>query len=340
MNSPWRGAIVGFGHVAVNGHLPAWRRQADFRIVAVCDPDKMRRQLAEELLPGTRTYAELEELLYAEELDFVDIATPPGLHAAQVEAAARAGVHVLCEKPLTTSLAEFERVERCVQAAGVVLHTVHNWRFSEAYRRLRAEMRLGELGSVQRVSLETVRRGCAPGAYGLWRLDARLGCGGILVDHGWHAFYLMAELAGEPPREIAASVSRQRYLDAPVEDTARCDIAFSSCTGHMNLTWAGTTRRTAWHIVAEHGELTLENSRLRVRTHLGVREFALPSPAAGSHHPEWFDGVIAEFRVALCHPQHSCDNRREAGLCVTLLEHAYRSAQESGRPVKLPLACL
>lgn len=171
----WRGAILGFGHVALHGHLPAWQRQADFRIVAVCDPNTARRRLAEELLPGTRTYAEFEQVLFEERLDFVDIATPPGLHAAQVEAAARAGVHVLCEKPLTNSRAEFEHIDRCVRAAGVVLHTVHNWRFSEAYRTLRAEMHLEELGNVQRVTLETVRRGCAPGAYGLWRLDPARG---------------------------------------------------------------------------------------------------------------------------------------------------------------------
>lgn len=337
MTPQWRGAIVGFGQVASQGHWPAWHRQPDFRIVAVCEPDPMRQQCARETIPSVRLYDSLEELLAREDVDFVDIATPPAMHAAQVLAAARARVHVLCEKPLTTSFAEFEEMQRAVRAAGVVLHTVHNWRFSEAFRALRAEMQREEFGALHSITLETLRAGCAPGAGGLWRLDAGLAGGGILVDHGWHAFYLMAELAGEPPRTISASVERQCYLDAPVEDTARCRLAFSSCVGKIHLTWAATTRRTVWHIAAEHGELRLENSRLFVRGRKRERQLELPSPAVGSHHPDWFDGVIGEFRSALRAPELTAGNIREAGLCVALLEHAYRSAEENGRTLSVQL---
>lgn len=327
----WRGALVGFGHVAVHGHLPAWQRQQDFRIVAVCDADRARLALAKELLPQARVYEDLPDLLAQERIDFVDIATPPALHAAQVEAAASAGLHVLCEKPLATSIGDFLRMQQCVRAAGVVLHTVHNWRFSEAYVALRAAIARERLGPVHHISLKTVRTGCAPGASGSWRLDPVLAGGGILVDHGWHAFYLLTELAGEPPTAISALLSSERYIDARVEDTALCRVAFPRARAEIHLTWAGQKRHTSWAVVAEGGELRLENSKLAVRSRRGSWSTELPSPAAGSHHPEWFDGVIAEFRVALAEPRAGYDNLREAGLCVALLEQAYRSARRQGR---------
>ncbi len=339
MMRTWRGALVGFGQVAVYGHLPAWQRQKDFRIVAVCDVDGARRALARQVLPNARVYERLEELLQQERVDFVDIATPPRCHAAQVEVAARAGVHVLCEKPLTTSLVEFARMQQCVRAAGVVLHTVHNWRFSEAYRALRAAMEREQLGPVEQIFLKTVRPGCAAGAAGSWRLDPDLAGGGILTDHGWHAFYLLTELAGERPEVISASVSRERYLDALVEDTARCSVSFPSSRADIHLTWAGRTRHTSWAVVAKGGEVRLENSRLEVRSCHHSWSAELPSPALGSHHPDWFDGVIGEFRLALAGPRRGYDNLHEAGWCVALLEQAYRSAREQGRAFKVAVPC-
>ncbi|MCX8070974.1 MAG: Gfo/Idh/MocA family oxidoreductase [Candidatus Binatia bacterium] len=333
----WRGAIVGFGEVALHGHLPAWRRQRDFRLVAVCDANPERRALAASVLPEARVYWTLDELLEQERLDFVDIATPPACHAVQVEAAARAGVHVLCEKPLTTSVAEFVHLQKCVRAAGVVLHTVHNWRFSEAFQAMRAAMSEERLGPVRHIAVKTIRQGCAPGAGGLWRLDHEVAGGGILVDHGWHTFYLLADLAGEVPEAVSAAVGRRRYTDVAVEDTAQCRVVFPSATAEIELTWAGAARQTSWAVQAEHGEVRVENGQLSVRGKRGLRRAELPSPAESSHHPHWFDGVIAEFRAALEHPELGRDNLSEAGLCVVLLQQAYRSAKAQGREFKVAL---
>ena len=104
MTASRQGAVIGFGNVAAHGHLPQWRARTDFRIVAVADSDPQRRALAQELIPGVRTYGETTTLLRRERLDFVDIATPPAFHAPAILAAAEAGVHVLCEKPMCTSL--------------------------------------------------------------------------------------------------------------------------------------------------------------------------------------------------------------------------------------------
>src|SRR5258705_2916859 len=110
MSARLRGAIIGFGKVAEIAHLPVWLARDDVTIVAVAEPDAARRARAAELLPTARLYGDPAALLReAATLDFVDIATPPALHAPLIVAAARAGLHVVCEKPLVVSTAEYRR---------------------------------------------------------------------------------------------------------------------------------------------------------------------------------------------------------------------------------------
>jgi predicted dehydrogenase len=325
------GAIIGFGNVAANGHLPGWREQSDFEIVAVSDPDAQRRALAESLQPGVRTYASADELLRCERLDFVDIAAPPSLHAPLIAAAAQAGVHVLCEKPLTASLQDYRAIQPAVRGAGIVLHTVHNWKYSEAFRAVQRVVAEGALGVLTAISFDTERNGCAAATGDNWRVHAAVAGGGILVDHGWHAFYMMLALANEPPQRIHASLERRRYVDAEVEDTAACTVDFPSLTGEIRLTWAAAERRTRWRVTGNEGELLVDDDRLVIRgkraEHVQRLSTAL---SAGSHHPEWFAGVIDSFRRELDEPAVRGTNQTEAEWCLLLLSLAYASGAQGG----------
>src|SRR5262249_36539695 len=156
---------------------------ADFHIVAVADPDPRRCALAETAIPGVRTYADAATLLQHERLDFVDIAAPPALHAPLITAAAAAGVHVLCEKPLMVGQAEYQAVRRAVRRAGTVLYTVHNWKYSDAFAAVRQWLADGSLGALRSISFETTRDGCAVAAGDNWRVRAAVAGGGILTDH-------------------------------------------------------------------------------------------------------------------------------------------------------------
>jgi len=101
-----RGAFIGFGNVALHGHLPGWLRRADVEIVAATDTAKERRELFLKARSGGRWYDGIDEMFAAEELDFVDICTPPASHAALACLALKAGAHVLCEKPLVIRAGE------------------------------------------------------------------------------------------------------------------------------------------------------------------------------------------------------------------------------------------
>jgi predicted dehydrogenase/phosphatidylglycerophosphate synthase len=335
--SPRRVAILGFGHVAEHGHLPAWLRRDDFRIVAVADVDATRRARAAELLPGARIHDDSGVLLARESVEVVDICTPPALHAPLAALAARAGCHVVCEKPLATSTAELAPVVRAAAEAGVALYTVHNWKHSEQFLHVAALAAERPLGSLRHVRIETVRSGRAVTVGPDWRGNARLAGGGILLDHGWHALYLLLALAAEAPSSVRAETNRLRYTGSDVEDTARCWIQFPSVTGEIHLTWAGAERHTRWVLECTGGRLILEDDRGEMRnggSHRALRFSG--SLSAGSHHPDWFNAVIDGFAVEIADAARRDANLAEAIRVLELTELAYASAARGGETLAVP----
>lgn len=330
-----RGAIIGFGKVAEHGHVPGWRGSRDFEIVAVMDPSAERRAAAQATLPDARVYETIPALLSAEQLDFVDIASPPAFHAAAAVAAAENGLHVLCEKPITTAISDYLPARDAVDRAGVVFHPVHNWKYSEAFRHVADVLARGDLGLVRRVRLQTDRNGWAA-SDGDWRAQSSIAGGGILVDHGWHNFYLLLAIAGATPRRVLATTEKRRYRDADVEDTAHCVVEFEGVVGEIALTWAAAGRRTCWTIEGERGTLVIEDDLATLSMGGEVARSTLAaSLSQGSHHPEWFPGVAAELTEEIKRPTGA--GRAEAETCLRLLVSAYRSAREGGVETALAL---
>ncbi|MGH7859920.1 MAG: Gfo/Idh/MocA family protein, partial [Candidatus Binatia bacterium] len=230
-----RGAIVGFGNVASEAHLPGFAQTKGFEIVAVVDPSEERRNAARSLLPEARIYENVEQLAGAEaKLEFLDIATPPRFHARLAIEALERGYHVLCEKPLTLNASEMGDVRRVVRRIHRSVFTVHNWKYAPLFRRLRGLIVAGTVGEPNEIEW-SIERPNPPGAATAegegWRLDPEVAGGGILMDHGWHAFYLMRFLVGEAPRSVSADLRHERGL--AVEDGADCTVAFGSCTARI-----------------------------------------------------------------------------------------------------------
>src|SRR3954470_25001702 len=138
MQSGRQGAIIGFGFIAEKGHLPAYLARRDVQIVAVADVCAARRELAKRLLPHARVYEDAQSLMKAEtQLDFVDIATPPRDHAPIACAAMQRGLHVLCEKPLATSVRDAESVLEAAQRHRRTFFPVHNYKHAPSMRAVR-----------------------------------------------------------------------------------------------------------------------------------------------------------------------------------------------------------
>jgi predicted dehydrogenase len=156
-----RGALIGCGHVSER-QLRAWRKIETAQIVAVADLDgeKARRRAREFDVPAA--YTDYQRMLDELELDFVDIATRPSTHPELVMAAAARGLHVLCQKPLTDTLAESRRMVSVCEEAGVTLMVNENARHQAWFRRLKALLEESALGDPYYARFEMRRRWSLP----------------------------------------------------------------------------------------------------------------------------------------------------------------------------------
>src|SRR6266404_4504729 len=141
-----RGAISGFGEVAARAHLPGWRTRDNVSLSVVHDPISERRHEAIRLIKSVRVYDDLGLMLDGESPDFVDIASPPANHAESVRAALNAHAHVIVEKPLCLTLAEFDELAELAAKEARVLMCVHNWKYAPAYAVAREAIKADRLG--------------------------------------------------------------------------------------------------------------------------------------------------------------------------------------------------
>ena len=328
-----RGAILGYGHVAAEGHMPVWAGRDDAEIVAVADADPARRERFVQSGPGRRAYAEAAALMAAETLDFVDVCTPPSSHAALAQRALQAGLHVLCEKPLTTTTADAVAIAEAAGRAGRVVHAVHNWLAAPICRAVTALVDQGAVGTVRQVSWATLRTkpSVAVGGEGAanWRLDPTVAGGGIWLDHGWHAAYCVARWAGGDPRRVSATLEGRRFRDLAVEDTADVVLEFDGAEGRIFLTWAAEERANTITVIGETGRIEVRGAEVAVHDGVGVRRTAWPPALSeGSHHPDWFAAVVDDFLDAAA--GRGAGNLAEAVMCARLMDGAKASSAVGG----------
>lgn len=331
----YKGAIIGLGNVALGGHLPGWQNSSEFRIVAGVDPAADRRDLLVKVLPEATNYASIADL--PQDLDFVDICTPPHTHFEIAVLALERGWHVLCEKPLVLTGEQFDKIHQLAMEKERVVFTVHNWKFAPICRKIVEIVRSGVLGSIHHCAWYVLRNGPSVTTDPEnWRLDSRKAGGGILIDHGWHAFYLVLEWFGLRPIAVQASLENRQYAELEVEDTAVIRVQFECANSHspmadIFLTWASRLRRNWGVIEGSLAQLNIEDDSLRLDRKDGSQEkFQFSSGLSkGSHHPDWFEFVAQEFGDEL--KDVSCRaNLNVAQLCLRLVERSKAADQAKG----------
>lgn len=150
--------VIGCGTIANSAHLPAIRRLRDrLRLVAVADVREEQAARAAREYGAEAYYTDYRQLLARPDIAIVDICTPEFLHGEQVPAAAAAGKHILCEKPMADSLAAADAMLDAARRAGVKFMVGHSRRFTPRYREVRAALDRGEIGEV-RLARENERR--------------------------------------------------------------------------------------------------------------------------------------------------------------------------------------
>jgi predicted dehydrogenase len=136
----FKGALIGCGFFSQH-HQEAWRRVQDAKIVAACDLSLERARLA-----APRAYASVEEMLKAEDLDFVDIATRSTTHLELVSRAAERGLAIICQKPMAPDWATACRMVEISERHGVRFMMHDNWRWQSWYRAADAIIARGDIG--------------------------------------------------------------------------------------------------------------------------------------------------------------------------------------------------
>lgn len=328
-----RGAFIGFGNIAEFGHWLSYASSSEVEIVAVMDPSPARRQAALALKPTLKTYATVDELFAAERLDFVDICTPPVSHATLALKAIEQGAHVLCEKPLSLKESEYAELQEAVQRTGKTVFTVHNWKYAPIFQKAFALIREGRIGPVWHVEIFTQRnthcKGSAQGAGANddWRKSAAIAGGGILVDHGWHSFYLLLNLVQAEPQTVLSKMLRSTEDPLALEEVAQTLVQFPEADGYIHLTWRSKIRRNSVIVQGLQGTLLLDDDRILLTTHSGVKEeITFPAAlSAGSHHADWFKALLPDFVREMKDPSVRGTNFREAGWCLGLTQGAYQS---------------
>lgn len=333
--------MIGFGAIAQSTHLGALA-STGFEVVAVVETSKERCQAAVLALPGVRIYHDIESLLAQERtLDFVDICTPPHLHFEAACLAIRAGLHVLCEKPLVLLPEHGVELSRLATQYNVVVTCVHNWIQAPILQQAATLARSNTLGALLHIDMSTLRTqpAAAAGDDGNWRVDPRKSGGGILFDHGWHGMSILLRTVGAAPLWVRGTTEKRRYRYLSVEDYGETQVMFANgVTGRFMATWAAAERRNDLTLVCQEGRIEVQNDRLQVirGEHVVHTQHFGESLAAGGYRPAWTAGVVREFKHEIEAPHRRGGSLHEALTALHMVMATYESSREQ-RQVSLTL---
>lgn len=273
--------MVGGGQGAFIGAVHRMASRLDDAFELVCgalsgDPARARESGAAIGLAAERSYGSYAEMFAGEAaradgMEAVAIVTPNHLHAPVARAAMAAGVHVICDKPMTSDVADAEELVRLAGASGRVFAVTYNYSGYPMVRQARAMVAAGLLGAVRVVQVEYAQEWLADALEGTgqkqaaWRTDpARSGAGGAIGDIGTHAFHLAGFVTGLAPDAVLADLSAH-VAGRRLDDNAQ-----------VLLRYAGGARGSLWASQVAHGHAN--DLRLRVYGAAGGLEWRQESP--------------------------------------------------------------
>ena len=342
--------IIGCGMIS-NFHAKAIADIRGAKVVACFDMfPAAAQQFSRET--GCRPYGDLKKMLADPEVDIVTICTPSGAHMEPAVEAAKAGKHVIVEKPLEVTMKRCDKIINACQKAGVMLATIFPSRFHESSQLIKKAVDQGRFGRLtvgdSYVKWFRTQEYYDSGAWrGTWKLDG----GGALMNQAIHSVDLLVWLMG-PVAEVSAYTATLAHKRIEVEDVAIATIRFANgALGVIEATTAaypGSLKRIELHgtegsAVLEEEDITMWEfakktsadkallKRMRGKTKTGGG--AADPTAIGHHgHAQLFKDVLSAIRNGKQPLIDGPEGRRSVEVILAI----YKSAH-SGRPVKLPL---
>ena len=326
--------MVGGGQGAFIGavHRMAARLDGHFDLVAGAlssDPARAVASAAELGLDPSRSYTSFEAMAVAEAaradgIDAVAIVTPNHMHAAPAVAFLRAGIHVICDKPLAATLDDANAIAAAVRDSSKLFILTHNYSGYPLIRQARDMVASGELGDIRLVHVEYVQDWLTNETHNKqadWRVDpARSGAGGCVGDIGTHALHLASFVSGLTTDTLSAD------LDAfvpgrRVDDNVHVMLRFQG--GAKGMLWAsqvavGNENALRLRVHGTKGgiEWAQENPNQMSFTRFGEPKQTITRGGAGSTHPtrvpaghpegylEGFATIYADAAALIRHANH------------------------------------
>jgi predicted dehydrogenase len=334
--------IVGMGWVA-GAHINAFKNVRGASVTAVCSRRQLDEgRLSEEFGTPLKVYNDYEEMLRDPAVDVVDICTPHPFHPEQAIAAARAGKHLIIEKPIALAYADVTAVAKAIREAGVQACVCFEVRFSGQATAIRAMLDQGLLGDLHYAEVDYYH-GIGPwyGQY-TWNVKKQMG-GSSLLTAGCHALDLLLFFMDGEVEEVSSYSTRSRnenFTPYEYDTTSVSILRFSDGRVAKVASVVDCLQPYYFHIhlVGSQGSLLDDqfySARLKGTTRSRWSRFAAPLIDSGdvNDHPylEQFQAFVDSLDRDEPMPLTSFDSALESH---RVLFAADRSAEE-GRPVKL-----
>ena len=345
--------IIGIGNMGsehcrliLSGQTP------EIALTCVADPRQDRRDWAQQTLPaGTGIYADGMSLIRAHACDAVLIATPHELHPPLAEAALRAGLHVLSEKPAGVYTAQLHPVIAAAQETGRTYALMFNQRTNCVYRKAKELIDSGALGEIKRMIWVVTDWYRTQSYYdaGAWRATWDGEGGGVLLNQCPHQLDLLQWLCGLPVR-VRAACHEGKWHDIEVEDDVTAYLEFANgATGTFIASTGDALGENRLEIIGTRARIRIENDQLTLDTlsvderdwcpvckePFGVPEIQHEIVQTDGENPQ-HAGVLNAFAAHILHGTPLVADGRE-GIRGLMLSNAMHLSSWTNQTVSLPI---
>ena len=329
-----RVGVIGCGLIS-GVHIHAIEETDHAVLAAVCDidPEKLEKTAKEY---GVKGYLDYRELIAQPDIDAVHICVPHYLHAPISIAALRAGKHVLCEKPMGTSLQEARAMVQAARDSGKTLTVCFQNRYNGATRRMKEIIDGGEMGKVMGGSAFVCwDRGGAYYADSPWRGKWATEGGSVLINQAIHTLDLMKWLSGGFELKSATMTAKRLAQAIETEDT--CDMLLENESGARFLFYcsncAADNMPVQLHLLLEKGQLHMTGEQLTVLGPTGAafEDYATDTKIGKNYWGNSHIHLIADFYDRLVRGDAPFILPEDGMETTRLMEQAYLSASQIRR---------
>lgn len=334
--------ILSFAHLHAEAYLQNLLGLPEVEVIGIADENSERGSYFADLFK-VRLF-ESYEALVAEKPDGVIVCSENAKHLPLVELAANAGIHVLCEKPLATTVEDAQRIVQVCADAGVLLMTAFPMRYGAPAMEIKKLMEAGSLGHIYGVN--STNQGALPEFHQAenlpflkrdWFVDKELAGGGAIADHTVHLadalrWYLQSEVV-----EVFAMTNEIMHAGkVSVETGGIVMLTFANGTfASIDCSWSKPAYYPTWggatmELVGEKGLATMD----AYKQHFTVFSHKVGRPLWGYWGSDANQGMLEEFVAAIQEQRVPAITGEDGLRAVEIVVAAYRSA-ETGQPVKL-----